>query len=160
MVKKGKGSGFYCMETGFFRIGKEKLQMLKNRNYDEDSIDFNGDWNPYEDADIFLSGSCQLFALELHNRYGYQGLNLQTPANKNCHFFCTTTVGGKTVYIDVRGITDNIEKLIAGYAVNGYKIVEYNFEDEKNLSAADMHGVAFAKQIIDDNEGYYNIKKL
>jgi spore coat protein CotH len=147
------------MRTDYFLTNKEELRMVENKNYEENSDDFAGDDNPYYDAYIFLHGSCELFAWELNRRYGYEGLNLQIPGCNNCHFFCKTTMAnGTEVYIDVRGITDNIHEIINEFAGKEYRIVPYIFPKENELTAAEIHGVRFAKQIIDDNEGYYNMR--
>lgn len=145
------------MRTGYYLTGNSNFLDVENEEYAELPELFEGASSPYEYADVFLHGSCQLFALELHNRYGYEGLNLQVPGNENRHFFCTTNVGGKDVYIDVRGITDNLDDLIDEFVFDDYEIVEYDFSDEKNLSEADKVGLDFARQIIDNNRELYEI---
>ena len=145
------------MRTGYFLTGNDDVLKVKNKKYAELEETVDDASSHYEYASIFLHGSCQLFAFELHNRYGYEGVNLQVPGNVDRHFFCTTIVNGKDVYIDVRGITDNLDDLIDEFIDDDYEIVEYDFSDEQNLSEADKIGLEFARQIIDDNIEIYKI---
>lgn len=60
------------LPTGFFRDGEKGLHTIENPKYEtSDPDDFEGEENLYENAEIFLKGSCQLFALALHEKYGY-----------------------------------------------------------------------------------------
>lgn len=138
------------LPTGFFVIGENCLQDIKNRNYETTTLDnFEDEYNLYENAEIFLKGSCQLFALALHEKYGYSALRLQTETNINAHFFCQVNYKGKDIYIDVRGMTINLNDIISMYISDeDYKIVSYDFTDEKILNKDEKHGHEFAKHVI------------
>lgn len=150
------------LPTGFFRDGEKGLHTIENPKYEtSDPDDFEGEENLYENAEIFLKGSCQLFALALHEKYGYVCLNLQTESNSNAHYFCKANYMGKDVYIDVRGITVNLNDIISTFASGKkYDIVDYDFRDEKVLSKADKHGLEFAEHIINIHPDFYNVNGL
>lgn len=68
---------------------------------------------------------------------------------------------GKDVYIDVRGITVNLNDIISTFASGKkYDIVDYDFRDEKVLSKADKHGLEFAEHIINIHPDFYNVNGL
>lgn len=150
------------LPTGFFKDGEKGLQAIKNPKYEtSDPDDFEDGINPYIDADVFIHGSCQLFAFALHNKYKYTGLNLQTESNENAHYFCKANYMGKDVYIDVRGITANLNDVISQFIYREkYEIVEYDFRNEKVLSKEEAHGLEFAEHIINIHPNFYNINDL
>ena len=151
-----------ALPTGFFKNGEKYLQTIKNPKYETSNPDdFEDGINPYIDADVFLHGSCQLFAFALHNKYEYTGLNLQTESNEYAHFFCKANFMGKDVYIDVRGITENLNDVISQFIYREkYEIVEYDFKNEKVLSKEEAHGLEFAEHIINIHPDFYNINGL
>ncbi len=135
----------------------DELRGIINKRYEE----INDPESPYEDASIFLHGSCNLFAFTLQRKYGYNGINLQLPKNSNAHYFCKSKYNGKTFYIDVRGITTNLNEIISEFIHKNenYKIIPYDFAEEKVLKKEDVYGIKFAEQIIEDNLEFYDIKK-
>lgn len=67
----------------------------------------------------------------------------------------------KDVYIDVRGITANLNDVISKFTVGEkYEIVEYDFRNEKVLSKAGKHGLEFAEHIINIYPDFYNVNNL
>lgn len=150
------------LPTGFFVIGEECLPDIRNPKYETTNLDdFEGEENPYEYANVFLKGSCQLFALALHEKYGYVCLNLQAESSPHTHYFCKANYMGKDVYIDIRGITANLNDIISTFiAGKEYDIVDYDFRDEKVLSKADKHGLEFAEHIINIHPDFYNVNGL
>ena len=151
------------ISTGYYMIGDDKLKSVENKKYEEVNLDiFEDGVNPYDNARVFLHGSCQLFALALQKKYGYSALNLQIKNNLNSHYFCQSNYKGKNVYIDVRGITTDLNDVIFEFTSgnNDYKIDLYEFADESILSKSDEHGLEFAEQIIEESPEFYDIKKL
>ncbi len=150
------------ISTGYYLKGYHKLRCIENKQYEEINLEnFEDGDNPYDDAWIFLHGSCQLFALALQRKYGYLAVNLQINGNSNAHYFCQSSYKGKTVYIDVRGITTDLNDVISEFIYKDYdyKIIKYNFGEER-LSKADEHGLKFAEQIIEDNPEFYDVNRL
>lgn len=148
--------------TGFWVIGEECLADIRNKDFEKTNLDdFVDCINSYYDASVFLKGSCQLFALGLHEKYGYETLNLRTELNPNAHYFCKTNYMGKEVYIDVRGVTENLNDVVSPFVYGKqYQIITYNFEDEQVLSKEDKYGLEFAKRIINAYSYFYNINEL
>lgn len=109
----------------------------------------------YEDARIFLYGSCDLFAIALHRKFGYKMFKLEN----NSHFFCESTYNDITIYIDVRGMTLNYDSLIAPFIHDGStKKIEYI--DNCEMSESEKFGFEFANQIIDDYYSRYNVNNI
>lgn len=150
------------LPTGFYVLGYECLYDISNKKYEEKNPDdFEDGDNPYEDASVFLHVSCQLFALALQRKYGYSARNLQNEKNTYAHYFCKSSYQGKEVYIDVRGITTDLNKVISEFVLGeGYRIVPYDFVDERVLSKADSHGLEFAEQIINGYPYFYDVNQL
>lgn len=150
------------LPTGFYLLGYECLYDIGNKKYEEISPDdFEEEYNPYDNAWVFLHGSCQLFALALQRKYGYTALNLQVDESPHAHYFCKSSYEGKEVYIDVRGITADLNEVISKFVFKKkYKIVPYDFAEERVLSKADKHGLEFAEQIINDYSYFYDVSQL
>lgn len=78
------------LPTGFYVLGYDSLHDISNKKYEETNPDdFEDGYNPYENASVFLHGSCQLFALALQRKYGYSAWNLQVEGNTHAHYFCS-----------------------------------------------------------------------
>ncbi|MCI9545762.1 MAG: hypothetical protein HFH60_03595 [Lachnospiraceae bacterium] len=150
------------LPTGFFVMEEEWLSDINNKDYKKANLnDFEDGVNPYDDASVLLKGSCNLFAFALHKKYGYTCLNLQTESNSNAHYFCKASYMEKEVYIDVRGITANLNDVISTFtAGEKYNIIEYDFRNEKILSKADEHGLEFAEHLINILPDFYNVNGL
>lgn len=141
---------------------KKFLEKIKNPEFvdlEDESSEF---CNEYENASIFLHGSCNLFSLALHQEFGYDAFEIQKGAS--CHCFCQTTYKGVPVYIDVRGATTSCEEFLAGTYANLYghdEPVPQNIEEDAKLSHPyDTDGLAFAKYLIHKNPKDYNITEL
>ena len=67
----------------------------------------------------------------------------------------------KRIYIDVRGITENLNDVISQFIYREkYEIVEYDFKNEKVLSKEEAHGLEFAEHILNIHPDFYNINGL
>ena len=60
-------------------------------------------FTPYD----FLHGYCDMFAAYLSGRYGYATESLVGRNGELIHAYCTADAGGGTLYIDIRGCTDD-----------------------------------------------------
>ena len=145
------------LQTDF--LHKENLQQLKIKQYakelcqnsdiafslhmlEDEKIEF-----PYEDADVFRQGSCQLFAFALHEKYGYPVYKLQI--NLAFHIFCKSPDG--TQYIDVRGITSDFHAFIEELNVPNIDVdcsQKYEWEADDFTGEFDDIGLAFARALI------------
>ena len=102
--------------------------------------------SPNDDAEIFLRGNCHMFALALHEKYGYP---IYKWDRGGCHYFCI--FNGK--YIDVRGVMDTITTSIEYRTILPDEIEaaeEYRPKDDIEQEAYD-----FALKIIDQSEDRY-----
>ena len=100
--------GFYIENTG--NIAKH-LDTIKNPRCDYEVI------NPYLTAEIFLHGSCDIFALALYEEFGFKPFAF-VPLDKKdglIHCFCVSTYLGMPAYVDVRGVTTDFEELICPF---------------------------------------------
>ena len=79
---------------------------------------FNNDRNNYDDIDAldqineFLYEYCEVFAVALHQHFGYKIEYLYDTNNQLVHAYCILSIGGKIHYIDIRGITDDWDEFI------------------------------------------------
>ncbi len=111
--------------------------------------------NPIEDASIFLSGVCQLFAYVLKLKFGYKVYKIWN--GNDFHIFCKSL--DEKYYIDVRGTTHSFDKFISdllGLNKSAYNIEEYSFSCED--FAEDQFpniGLRFAYEIINDDIARY-----
>ena len=143
------------------------LYNVQNENYteiqcnDEDSADFL-----YTNSWIFLHGSCNLFALALHDEFGYEVYEIRDKENHMRHVFCKSLYQGQEVYIDVRGITTDIRECLSEFRNdfynsfnNGvYQIFPRNIEEDIPLECeGDKTGYLFAKSIIKRYRQYYDL---
>ena len=115
---------------------------------------------PYCNAHDFLMGSCELFALALSKKYGYQVYEI-VQDDKMIHSFCIAIYKGVKLYIDVRGITSNYKEFLLGVRINkknSFVIQKRNIEDDKLLKGEwDKEGYGFAVAIINNFPQYYTI---
>ena len=118
---------------------------------------------PYinETANIFLHGSCDIFAEQLRMVCSnYEIYKIEDKNGNAVHWYAQTRYKGITLYIDVRGITDSFEELVSEFhsqIVGGYKIQK----ETGDVISMDEHwvetGILFATAIINEYEEYYCI---
>ena len=145
------------LSTGIFdgvEISLDDIENPESKGFIPDK--FGGKDNPYDYASIFLRGSCELFALALHQLKGYAGLILCNSEGREIHYFCTEQKNGIVYFIDVRGITCDIEELVSEFVEDEYSLKEYEFPKDDSLSYMDQYGLRFAKWIIEE-EDWYNL---
>ena len=116
----------------------------------------------YDDAQVFVNGSCHLFAYALNDEYGYDIVEIKgTKCNAQHHYFCRVDLDEKTVYLDVRGATTCCYKFLneLGYNENDNFIVHSRVEFEKDLSEEGAKfGYGFAKYIIHTYPQNYDLR--
>ena len=135
---------------------KEYLEMDKQLL---DMIDASDDCFPFEFADIFLQGVCQLFAYALNEQFGYPVYIIEElPEPKKVHVFCKSN--DKEKYIDIRGITSIFntlmkEKILFGCSSDTSK--EYLFVEDD--FSGDYYSIAldFARSIIEADKSRYQL---
>ena len=143
----------------------QSLTEIRNGKYneincgDEDAVDYR-----YETSDVFLHGSCQLFSLALHKRFGYDAYKI-TWDGKHIHYFCMIDFGKTKIYVDVRGMTTNFDEFVAtfypGLLHIPYSIEPQDITEDEDLSAeGDITGYAFANEIIERYPNYYCLPRI
>lgn len=113
---------------------------------------------PYidESGTIFLDGSCNLFAKQLHEVFNYHVFEVSN--NKGCHWYCTTEYNHKKMYIDVRGATSDFDVFSSRYSFIKSQInPKPHFHDELSFRDEPWRetGILFAISIIDANRTFY-----
>lgn len=109
------------------------------------------------DADVFRQGVCQLFAYVLNEIFDYPIYRIEE--NNSFHVFCKSCDGSK--YIDVRGVTDNFRRFIAGteclYHLPKDTSKVYKLTKEDLSGDYNGIGLEFARAIIKDDIDRYTI---
>jgi len=110
-------------------------------------------------AESFLHGICHIFAYALHQEFGYDILELKSNNCSAVHWCCTTQYKGVELYVDIRGMTSDIDELLTVFQPNMKtkpiidKITDLtNYKDEWEEDA-----VKFANEIIKKYYNYYSI---
>lgn len=130
----------------------------------------------YETIDVsvvspysFLHGYCFMFALALNKIYGYPIVLFKNP-DYYIHAFCEVKQEDRTLYIDVRGITTDINELFEEFEddiditnisedISICKNFSYSTQIKK-LNEYEKESVREAEDIISDNSQIYDIKKF
>ena len=143
-----------------------KLDELNEEFEDYDySFDFLENEVSYSriTPDWFLHGNCDIFACYLHEKYGYEMKAVyEYDSEELIHAYCTAEVNNKTVYIDIRGITDDWNEFITEFddwyssdcPIETFEIPEYYYESKKKNDNIFMA----AKAIEYENEDFYDIR--
>ena len=150
---------YYCTDLYLLQLSSME-KTLQDIDFDNlYRIKIEGDC-PYSNANDFLMGSCELFALALSRKYGYQVYEI-VQDGKMKHAFCIAVYKGVKLYIDVRGITSNYKEFLLGVRVNknnSFFIQKRNtVEDEQLKGEWDKEGYGFAVAIIKNFPQYYTI---
>ncbi len=108
-------------------------------------------------ADVFLHGLCHIFAYALHQKFGYDVIEIE---NKSvCHWFCISKHNGKEVYIDVRGMTTDYEELLQafqpGIGSNPQRTIINDFS--KHNDEWEEKPLKFANEVISKYYNYYSL---
>lgn len=93
-----------------FNDNSIKLKDIDIDNFEKLSAQYHYtefDDFPYVNACDFLYGSCNLFALALHNKFNYAVYEIIDDEDKLIHVFCITSYNDELSFVDVRGITND-----------------------------------------------------
>lgn len=144
---------------GFYENMEEnivtQLLKIKDSNPKEEFIRKGCCYN----AEMFLHGICHIFAYALHQKFGYEILELRSKSGTTVHWCCITNYNGREMYIDVRGITTDYDELLMEFQPNigknpsKTKIIDLtNYNDEW-----EEEKVKFANEIITKYYNYYSV---
>ena len=155
-------TGYHNGETENYCDMDKCLSKVPNPQFVDPEDDASEFHNVYEDASIFLQGSCHLFSLALHQEFGYDAFEIRK--GTSCHFFCQATYQGKSIYIDVRGATTGWEEFLSGVLGDFHDQAEITHQDIEEIAKLndpdDLYaedGLAFAKYLIHEHPEYYDI---
>lgn len=127
-------------------MGKTELALTKMTYKDVMGKDSTEE-SPNIDASVFLYGNCHMFALALHDVFGYPIFKWE--GHPGCHYFCI--VDNK--YMDVRGRLPVIVTAIEQHLIlpsETQEVEEYGPENED-----EEEGYEFALRIIEQNYDDY-----
>lgn len=133
--------------------------MIRKQMSDEELQGYGFDEiveNPYSTAEQLHMGSCDLFALALHEEFGYEMFRVDY--QNSFHMFCRTEKDGKTIFIDASGMSENVHDLQPGKHFNiedAYSVENLVFED-----GWDEVGIRFARCFIHRFSEYYDVDQL
>lgn len=150
------------MTKGFYQYGNDPEEVMLSVKLDaEDKVD----------SYCFLHGLCTIFALELHQEFGYPiymlySVDDEPVLDSLIHVFCQVEDGaGIRHFIDARGVTDSEEAVIRSfgewYSAPAFK--EVAPEELERLNFADMGNCicdyyrGCARELINRFREYYKI---
>lgn len=139
---------------------EEFLKRIRNKNKAMNECE-----ELYEDANIFLQGSCQLFAYALQEMFGYEIYEIKNQYRAGFHVYAQATVHNIPVFIDVRGITSNFHCFLQGLKYidkQHYICQKYSGEKlEKDLlEEGAQFGYDFAKYIVKKYSKEYDAQNI
>jgi len=149
------------METGFFCLRyEEKI---------DDALEAT--ILPYgRSAEIFLHGYCDIFALALHQAFGYKMEQMADSAEPDTlvHAYCVShNAAGNKVFIDVRGVTGSEGALFGPFEDFFTEPVRKTILSEHDARRCMLYPTQMlkrllreAKRIIEQNHGIYNVAHL
>ena len=124
-------------------------------------------------AFYYLHGLYENFALALNEKYGYDiefmmSYDEEIEHDVLDHAFCKTNIDGKDYFIDIRGITDNIDDILDGF--DYFDVLENTFmimDREQALNfLEDLHininedNIKPLISYLEENNERYDIKLL
>ena len=141
------------------------LESVKNiffKESDDEDVQDSVDYQ-FENASVFLHGACHLFALALHEKYGYPVYQLYYRDSVYFHAFCKAVYHKQVAFIDVRGITTNEEEFVSTLEPGlsrDYLIGKRDIRNDKLLQEeGDAFGIKFARALIQENWVMYDISQ-
>lgn len=157
------GNGHF--HNGYYAEANKNMELcLRKIEFDDCNIishDENMTECPYNDAYVFLHGSCDLFARALYERFRYEIYEIKSRDGKSNHWFGQFNYQGKRIYIDVRGATTDFAEFFSEFEIligDDFRICLQNIEDQ------DIHvewfdiGMQIAHKIINMHPEYYNFQ--
>ena len=135
-------------------LKKIKIENLLNMDvYSSLECDIND--SPYEDATIFLHGSCDIFAYALNLNFGYDiCYAFDKYCNKNVHYYCEINYCEKKYYVDIRGIYKTEDALLYEFCGKEWIIKKVKYSQNLSDEFIDI-GFLFAVAILNKYRRYY-----
>ena len=96
---------------GFYNDGNYE-EILSEIEYTDIFLQKTDEEDGIDDANCLWQGACDCFALELYKAFNYDIYRIK--GEKSHHTFCRAVEGGKEYYVDVRGMTSDIEEFKKG----------------------------------------------
>lgn len=157
-----------CVHKGFYTSGLDSirsiLHSIKNEKWNFSETDDELEGFAYEDADVFRMGACNLFSLALNHENGLSAYELRGTDNRFIHAFCAFKYFEKTVYVDVRGATSDLNEFLDSLYVGcdeNLVCVPQNVEMElANLTTDEKYGYEFALEVIRKNPDFYSAEQI
>ena len=143
--------GFYLNQNKDFL---SQLSEIRSKN----PANISNNDTVYYNAYLFLHGLCHVFAYVLHQKYGYDILELKNKSESMVHWCCITTYKGQNIYIDIRGITSDFDEFIMEFQPdignNPVRRIVTNLDDYDDEWENEQ--LLFANEIILKYENYYS----
>ena len=150
------------LKTGFYNKPDiiAELTRIRNNTFDyindSEGLDIYVEYTAYD----FLMGNCHIFADAL--KWSFSKLDIyylvdQLDERVKRHWYCQYTQNGKTYYIDVRGITDNLSLFLSKFINCKTGNKEESVFDVNNETYSES--LIFALEIINSYKDYYDIFK-
>lgn len=113
----------------------------------------------YDNAEIFLNGSCQLFSYALMEKFGYAPYKIKD--RDHVHYFCQASYQKKRVYVDVRGMTTDFGEFLQSSCISDDEAIiitpqEISDEELFEIKQDKIWGLPFAKAIIERDTTCYS----
>lgn len=139
-------------------------QSLDNIRYSDFFEEPDVDDFPYDSACQLLCGSCHIFALSLQKLLHYDVYVIEANIKKTFHAFCKVCRNGVCYFVDVRGITSNIDEFKKGIEIfihNEHTIRPVSDDDirkwEEDSNKYDKEGYEFAEAVIKKYKKHYTV---
>lgn len=139
----------------------QDILSLKEQGEILQVIETDSDQYYVSDANDFKQGLCQLFALALHDIFGYNTFLFKNGSSS--HYFCKAAFETEILYIDVRGIISDFQRFISFLVLDDRErkdtSTEYDIDQERPSinQLADIMAYSFAKWIIEKRKNLYDV---
>ncbi len=153
------------MHNGFY----EELDSIRDEENDNEEYgyEFMDLYTAGEGENLYeyLHGYCDMFALALHERYGYRIERIISPEKHNLiHAYCTAPApDGTTLFIDCRGITDNWGEFIGEFKdwleckkISNYPLLGTEYDGSCPYDEDERKMLKTARELIEDYKEYYD----
>ena len=112
----------------------------------------------FETADVFRMGRCDIFSIALSREFGYAAYKIGETEDGLTHSFCVTFVENQMLFVDIRGMTTDLEQFCSGFVFEtGAVLTRQDIEKEyRQLDDAGRFGYRFAERIIDGCRSRYD----
>lgn len=149
------------MHYGFYTDLEELQEEFEEAYWTflENEVSCNG-LTPYD----YLHGFCLEFALHLNQLYGYPVEAVYSKNSSLIHAYCVSEKDGKTIFIDIRGWTDDWQEFIQefDFDIGCYDDWKYPLPKTERIIPetvldSDNEALIVAKAIAYENKDFYEI---